>query len=714
MKRKTDVLTRNPHYQFIDLSPDRGVAIVKNDVEVQQVHGAAAEILRWSGTLDAVAIADQTLFPLAEIYGTLAALESGRILVPEGLPPQSAGDTELERAQLQSELTHLSESLARGATPVRVVVLGDYLDTAAQGERQPGHPVVYVGSINQRFFMGPCATADTPDALANLTFWVKFNDRAHQMGGTRLPTSSGNGVVALPVAEIRRLVADELARYYAGEAPLTGSSLLAADGTCGRHFFQNALGAAPDDRGAADLPTPASIRIDLSAAHTDAVGRTVTPEEFLAAHRHLVSPLTGPVVSLERAVENSPEDPVQIFFSGHNWAVSDTKPEVLKRSLRSTSGGKGLTAAQAEAGAVGEALERLSAIAFGTERRVQRRFTDLENAIAPQRIQLFSERQFDERIERNAVANMYNWIPERFDPDALIDYTPIWSATEDSVAWLPTSACYFMFPSGALPAAAIDPVGKRFAKADSNGVAAGATAGDAAFQGMLELIERDAVAVWWYNRLHRPEIRIDDLGDAQLTRAQGWLNAHGRDLWLLDLTHDLGVPVVAAVSVSHHPVNGSDHIMLGFGAHTDPVLAARRAVSEVFQFYFSTPLAVRSGEVHNIPNLNDAMDWLVTQRLADHPHLQPDASAPSAPRDGDLRPNADSLIRLLTAVGLRPYFLDLTRPELGINVVRSIVPGLRSWWQRFAPGRLFSVPVSLGWQLSETDEGEVNPRAMFF
>ena len=36
--------------------------------------------------------------------------------------------------------------------------------------------------------------------------------------------------------------------------------------------------------------------------------------------------------------------------------------------------------------------------------------------------------------------------------------------------------------------------------ADSNGNAAGSSPEDAVVQGFLELVERDAVALWWYNR----------------------------------------------------------------------------------------------------------------------------------------------------------------------------------------------------------------------
>ena len=44
--------------------------------------------------------------------------------------------------------------------------------------------------------------------------------------------------------------------------------------------------------------------------------------------------------------------------------------------------------------------------------------------------------------------------------------------------------------------------------------------------------------------------------------------------------------------------------------------------------------------------------------------------------------------------GLDFLVLDQTRPDIGVPVVRVIVPGLRHFYRRFAPtGRLYDVPV---------------------
>lgn len=64
-------------------------------------------------------------------------------------------------------------------------------------------------------------------------------------------------------------------------------------------------------------------------------------------------------------------------------------------------------------------------------------------------------------------------------------------------------------------------------------------------------------------------------------------------------------------------------------------------------------------------------------------------------------------------LGLEMLVLDQTRPEIGMPVAKVIVPGLRHFWPRFAPGRLYDAPVRLGWIQAPLAEAELNPLPMF-
>ena len=52
-------------------------------------------------------------------------------------------------------------------------------------------------------------------------------------------------------------------------------------------------------------------------------------------------------------------------------------------------------------------------------------------------------------------------------------------------------------------------------------------------------------------------------------------------------------------------------------------------------------------------------------------------------------------------------------PDSLPSVVKVIVPGLRHFWPRYAPGRLYDTPVKLGWLPAPIREDDLNPIAIF-
>jgi len=74
-----------------------------------------------------------------------------------------------------------------------------------------------------------------------------------------------------------------------------------------------------------------------------------------------------------------------------------------------------------------------------------------------------------------------------------------------------------------------------------------------------------------------------------------------------------------------------------------------------------------------------------------------------------LRDDVLGCANLVKQWGMEMLVLDQTRQDVGLPVVKVIVPGMRSWWARFAPGRLYSIPVRLNWLESPLRENELNP-----
>ena len=323
---------------------------------------------------------------------------------------------------------------------------------------------------------------------------------------------------------------------------------------------------------------PVRLRASPRAFRNSGGHRSVPPAETLARYRHLISAVTGVVTWLARTAEET--DPwLHVYWAGSNLAPRSRKLRSLRRSLRSKSAGKGSTPQQSEASALCEAVERYSGAFHGDEIRCRKRLTDFEKAgeseaIHPNDVQLFSDRQLDDADRINARGHPYNFVPPRLDPDAELDWSPVWSLTQGRHRYLPTSILYGMAEEeeeGRDPGF----------KADSNGCAAGNTLEEAILQGFLELVERDAFAIWWYNRLRLPEVDLPSFGDAYLASAREYYRRQDREMWVLDATNDFGIPVF--VAISRRTDGPTEDILYGAGAHTDPLVAALRAVCELNQ-----------------------------------------------------------------------------------------------------------------------------------
>ena len=453
---------------------------------------------------------------------------------------------------------------------------------------------------------------------------------------------------------------------------------------------------------------PGPVRLQSSPKpHRNSGGaRTVAPEVTLAKYRHLVSPISGVVTWLSRTTDES-DSWLHVHWAGSNAGMRTRSLSSLRRSLRSKSAGKGSTREQSEVSALCEAVERTSGALAGDEIRTRRRFRDFageEEAIHPNEVQLFSDSQLDNRESINAKGHPYNVVPPRLDPDAAIDWTPVWSLTERRHRHLPTSMLYSMPAEERGPADLI---------ADSNGCAAGNTLEEAILQGFYELAERDAFAIWWYNRLRVPAVDLSGFDDDYLASASDYYARYERDLWMLDVTSDIGIP--AFVALSRRPDAPTEDIIYGAGAHADPRIAALRALCELNQCLTWLP---RPGKAAGRPTIDDplALWWWKTARLADCPWLAPAAGEPlrAASRypmieSTDTRDDVEDCRARVEARGMEFLVLDQTRPDIGMPVARVIVPGMRHFWARFAPGRLYDVPVSMDLRERPLGEADLNP-----
>ena len=456
-------------------------------------------------------------------------------------------------------------------------------------------------------------------------------------------------------------------------------------------------------------PSPVVLRPSPKPVRNSGGLRSVTPEETVRRYRHLVSPISGAVTEMSRITDECDRF-LHVYYAGSNLALKNDSLMLLRNSLRTKSSGKGSSPKQAEASALCEALERYSGVFHGDEIRHRARFRDFRDgeAIHPNEVQRYSDMQYEHAAEFNARGSRFNYVPTRFDPDAEMDWSPVWSITRQCHRYLPTSMLYYAAPLEG---------GVLYCGPDSNGCAAGNTLEEAVLQGFFELVERDAFACWWYNRVSLPELDLLSFDDPYLAEAKAYYASISRDVWVLDATHDLGIPVF--VAVSRRIDKPAEDILFSAGAHLDPQIAALRALCELNQYLGATPNVGTDGEGYRYDD-PELLRWCQTARLEEHTYLAPDRSAPRrvksrypVPNTGDLLEDVEYCRSSVERLGMEFIVLDQTRPDLELPVAKTIVPGLRHFWARFGPGRLYDVPVAMGWLDRPTSESDLNPIPVF-
>lgn len=470
------------------------------------------------------------------------------------------------------------------------------------------------------------------------------------------------------------------------------------------------VSAGPDrSRTVALYPVRAARSSPRPALLPDGGYRTVPPEATLRRLRPFVSALAGPVTVLRRA--RTADAALPFVLAAHALHHAPVDFEHLA-GTQTWSGGKGASWAQATASALCEALERHAGVWRGDEPVRIGRHEDVPDALAPNALQHFSDAQFAQRAPSPDDDRLCALVPAPFDPRAAFRWAPVRSLLTGRTAHVPAAWAYYGLS---------DDAAAPFVVADSNGCAAGNTWEEAVLQGLLERIERDAVSVWWHHRLARPALSLDTLDGPFPDALRRAVHRLGRTLWALDLTHDLGVPVVAAVSRRDaERFGGPDHLLVGFGAHPDRGVAVLRALSELAQAFPHD--AQRPRRPHHVPTPPDwghgAQRWFATATLATEPYLAPAATGarlapPPRPFDGRIEDVLHALLQRLQDAGLDVLVLDQTRADVPLSVVRVVVPELRHFWRRLGPGRLYSVPEQLGWTRPGVQEADLNPWPMF-
>ena len=439
--------------------------------------------------------------------------------------------------------------------------------------------------------------------------------------------------------------------------------------------------------GKAPIPEGIELRRCLKTQDADGGSRSVPAQSTLSRLMPYVSPLTGLVCELNRLPEGSSNSVVVFESAFHKLPASQSR--IRGSDFIQSCLGKGLSETQSKVSALSEAIERLACQYRGDEYHFSGEEGGLEGRfLRPDKLALYSEKQYGGRLAPIQNLPEKLKVPRPYRAEEPLDWTICWSLTKKDWCKTPLTYCYANTPFDA----------QAVIRFNSNGCASGNTREEAILQGFYELIERDATAIWWYNRVPRPSVDMSGMDRGAMRRISAFLKADW-NYWVLDLTHDFAIPVLAAIG--RHKRTGE--FRFGFGCHFNPMTASDRALTELCQL-------VAIGESHS-----REFDF---RSINPEPYLFPSVAGKTflqqymRPEEEDIAEDIRSFIEKLEALDFEILVHDYPRPDFPLSVVKVIVPGLCHIWPQFGNERLYTMPVQVDWRTRRLSEEELNPMAL--
>jgi YcaO-like protein with predicted kinase domain len=391
-----------------------------------------------------------------------------------------------------------------------------------------------------------------------------------------------------------------------------------------------------------------SLNAECASAPTDAgrkayrVGthRTVAPAETVARVRPLM-----PAMGITRIANITGLDHLGIPV------VMVCRPN--SRSI-AVSQGKGLTLDAAKASGLMEAVETFHA----------------ESITRP--LILGTARELDRSHPLVNIGQLPRAMASRFGPDEPILWIEGHDLLGGSSRWLPyefVHTDYTLLPG---PASGCFP-------ANTNGLASGNHPLEAVNHGVCEVIERDATTLWMQGgeRFRRGRVlRLESVDDGacqelleRFTRARVTVR-----VW--DTTSDVGVASFYCLVMGQD--DGFVDPEFGGGCHPARQVALLRALTEAAQARTTYIAGSRDDFARD--------DYSVAGRSRRHRQCRMLMETGGEARDfhdvpscesDTLREDLEWVLRRLRSVGIQQVLaVDLTKPELGLPVVRVVIPGL--------------------------------------
>ncbi|MFH1522290.1 MAG: YcaO-like family protein [Patescibacteria group bacterium] len=252
---------------------------------------------------------------------------------------------------------------------------------------------------------------------------------------------------------------------------------------------------------------------------------------------------------------------------------------------------------------------------------------------------------------------------------------------------------------------------------NSSGMAAYTKLDEAIRRGALEIIERDAMMIHWFNKIKPKRIVLDNPDDYIVSLSDN-LEKIGYKLCLVDLTLDT-MPVIMAIAIN----DGGEFPFFAGAASSERKIDAIKKATEELEFTIWSRLKYHNELKQKVKEIS----LKTIYEPADHEalYMKPEMfeqlrflmEGPiESVNDEELYEKMD-LYSVLSENGLKLYYIDMTAKEvkqlaLGIKVIRAIIPGFVPitfgyGQEPLGMRRLYKIPVKLGLRNIEITEEEI-------
>ncbi|MEV0113246.1 YcaO-like family protein [Streptomyces sp. NPDC050844] len=286
-----------------------------------------------------------------------------------------------------------------------------------------------------------------------------------------------------------------------------------------------------------------------------------------------------------------------------------------------------------------------------------------------------------------------------------------WSLTLEKPQWVPAVGVWMHIPPQSR--------GERYANPISTGCATHTDLAQALVNAVCEVVERDAIALTWYQRLALPRIEFDAVPENLAPFLEKSRNSLVETAFF-DATTDLGIPTVYSVDLTPH------NEVLGQMVMCNTSLDPADSIAKIIRESASSRIAMQVQR--EIPESVD--DFLHVfhgasymgrpERRGDYDFLlegdthRPFSALPTL-TSGDSGQDLALLVNRLKQAGCNVIAVECTTDEardVGFRVVRVIIPELMplSFTHRarfLAHPRLYEEPARMGYPVRS--EAEINP-----